>query len=157
MSVTTSANIEPLVSREQIGNAIRSALKLYVGRGRRYSVKQLSNGTGIKDRVIECAMEQVGTSDWRPLPQEALASIDLFLGSDFTNERAHLTKQGAFDLPDDPIAPMDLAADNADDNAVVVRAAIDGVFDGGEAPDLKQVGARMIQRGQHLIALGRAS
>lgn len=153
MSADNSANFQPLVSRERIGNAQGAALRLFVGRGRRYSVKQLANGSGIKDRVIESAMCAVDSPDYRPLSQEALASIGLFLGARFTNEWIALMGQGAFDLPDGEPDPGELAADNSDDNATIVRAAVDGIFDQGERKDLKHVGARMVTRGSQLIAL----
>lgn len=152
-----SANITPLVSREQVGNEVGKALRLFVGRGRRYSVKQLSNGTGVKDRVIECAMCDAGSIDYRPLALEALISIARFLGSDFTNEWLGLACQGAFDLPDHEPDPGELAADNSDDNATITRAAIDGTFDKNERPELAVVGSRMVKRGQQLVALRRVA
>lgn len=155
MAVHDSANFQPLVSRERIGNAQGAALRLFVGRGRRYSVKQLANGSGIKDRVIECAMIAADNPDYRPLSQEALASIGLFLGSAFTNEWIGLMGQGAFDLPEGEPDPGNLAADNSDDNATVTRAAIDGVFDNEERPGLTVVGSRMVSRGVQLVALGK--
>lgn len=153
MSEKNTANFPQLVSREQSGNAIGKALRLYVGRGRQYSVKQLSNGTGIKDRVIECAMCAPDTVDYRPLPNDALLSIALFLGADFTNEWLCLAQQGAFLLADGDPDPGELAADNSDDNATIVRAAIDGEFCPDERRDLKQVGSRMVSRGATLVAL----
>jgi hypothetical protein len=149
-----SANLTPIVSRERVGNEINSALRLYVGRGRRYSVKQLSNATGVKDRVIECAMTDASSVDYRPLPIEALVSIAGFLGPDFTSEWLALAGQGAFDLPDDDDTPPGaLAADNSDDNATLVRAAIDGKFDDDEKTDLKIVGTRMVSRGMILRSI----
>lgn len=153
-----SANFPLLVSREQAGNTIGSALRLFVGRGRQYSVKQLANATGVKDRVIECATCDAASIDYRPLPPEALLSIALFLGSAFTSEWISLAKQGAFDLPDaDDPPPGAIAADNCDDTAVVTRAAIDGKFTSDEHPDLRVVGIRMVARGHQLAALGRAA
>lgn len=84
MSEQDSADFHAIVPREQAGNAIGDALRLYVGRGRRYSVKQLSNATGVKDRMIECAMTR--GYDHRPLPDWALLSVSKFLGADFVNE-----------------------------------------------------------------------
>lgn len=157
MADAASANFPLLVSREHAGNTIGSALRLYVGRGRQYSVKQLSNGTGVKDRVIECAMCDAASVDYRPLPPEALLSISLFLGAEFTAEYLALAKQGAFELPEDDLPPGVIAADNAEDNAVVTRAAIDGVFDSAEKPDLKVVGVRMVGRGAQLLKQARAA
>jgi len=151
---SNSANLTPIVSRERVGNEINSALRLYVGRGRRYSVKQLSNATGVKDRVIECAMTDPSSVDYRPLPLEALVSIAGFLGPDFTSEWLALAGQGAFELPDaDDTPPGALAADNSDDNAKLVRAAIDGKFDDDEKPELKIVGTRMVSRGMKLRSI----
>lgn len=155
MADNWSANFPLLVSREQAGNKIGVALRLFVGRGRRYSVKQLANGTGVKDRIIECAMTDAGSVDYRPLPPECLLSLIAFLGADFTNEFLHLAGQGAFELPDEEPDPGTLAADNSDDNATVTRAAIDGKFDEHERPDLKVVGSRMVTRGSQLVALGK--
>ena len=155
MAVYDSANLEPLVSREHAWNKFADALRLYVGRGRRYSVKQLMNGAGVKDRVIECAMYPVSSIEFRPMPFEAQLSIARFLGADFTNEWLHLAEQGAFDLPDDDPCPGTVATENSDDNATVVRAAIDGKFDQSERRELKVVGSRMVSRGSQLVALGR--
>jgi hypothetical protein len=155
MADNWSANFPLLVSREQAGNKIGAALRLYVGRRRRYSVKQLANATGVKDRIIECAMTDAGSVDYRPLPPECLLSLIAFLGPDFTNEFLCLAGQGAFELPDEEPDPGEVAADNTDDNAVVVRAAIDGHFDQDERRDLKVVGSRMMTRGSQLVALGK--
>lgn len=154
MSSDNSANFQPLVSRERIGNAQGSALRLFVGRGRHYSVKQLANGSGIKDRVIESAMCAVDSPDFRPLSQEALASIGLFLGSTFTNEWIGLMGQGAFDLPDsDAPPPGEIAADIAGDSADVARMAADGEFCGEDRKRLRAIGQRKIERGMKLVSL----
>lgn len=148
------ANFPLLVSRERAGNKIGRALSLYVGRGRQFSVKELSNATGVKDRVIECALVDASSYDFRPLPNEALLSIACFLGADFTNSWLALAKQGAFDLPEDGDPnPGTLACETADDSARVIRAAIDGEFDGREKPDLCVVGSRMMKHGAQLMAL----
>lgn len=156
MTPSQSADFPLLVSRERAGNTIGDALRLFVGRGRRYSVKQLSNATGVKDRVIECAMCKADTADYRPLPPEALLSLMSFLGATFTSEWAGLAQQAAFDLPDDGDPnPGDVACDTADDAAKVTRAAMDGDFGDNERPDLRVVGVRMMSRGAQLAALGR--
>lgn len=158
MPVDNSANQFPIVSRERIGNAILDALRLYIGRGRRYSVKQVSNATGVKDRVIECAMTAVDSIDYRPLSLEALLSITGFLGADFTNEWIGLAGQGAFDLPDESQPPPGmLAADDSSDAAEIVRRAADGEFDAEDRKALKVVGQREIARGMKLVAMGRAA
>jgi hypothetical protein len=49
-------NAELLVSRSAAREKVRDALRLYVGRGRRFSVKQLSEGAGVQARAVEAAM-----------------------------------------------------------------------------------------------------
>lgn len=148
-----SANNSPLVSRERIGNEIGAALRLFIGRGRRYSVKQLSNATGVKDRVIECAMCDAASVDYRPLPLEALVSIAGFLGPEFTTEWLSLAGQGAFELPDaDDTPPGAIVADDAEDHAQLSDAARDGTF-ANDAATLKVVSTRMISRGMKLRSI----
>lgn len=154
MAVNDSATFVPLVSREQAWNKFAAAIRLYTGRGRRYSFKQLANGAGVKDRVIECALYDPGSVDFRPMPFEAQLSIARFLGSDFTNEWLHLADQGAFDLPDDDMPPPgELAADVAGDSAEVVRMAADGVFCGEDRKRLRAIGQSKIERGMAMVAL----
>lgn len=156
MSEPNSANFGLLVSRSAARGAIRDALRLFVGRGCRYSVKQLGNATGVPDRLIECAIVDPESTDYRPLSLEALASIARFLGSGFTNEwMPVLMGQGAYDLPDsDDPEPAQIAADSADDTATLARAAADGEFKGHEEMrQLRIVGQRKIERGKRLVAI----
>ena len=149
-----SADNPALVSRDAGVDALAGALRLYVGRGRRYSVKQLSNATGVKDRVIECAMAGSTSGDCRPIGMGDLLSLASFLGAEFTSEWLGKAQLGAFALPEgDDTPPGDLAADNSDDNATLTRAAVDGTFDRTERPALREVGKRMMNRGAALAQL----
>lgn len=151
---STSADNAPLVSRERVGNTIAAALSLYVGRGRRYSVKQLSNATGVKDRMIECAKLQPDDPDWRPLPIEALLSIAAFLGADFTNEWLGLAQQGAFDFPDEgEPRPGDMAVESSSHALEIVKRAADGEFCAEDRAALKGIGQAKIRNGVQLVAL----
>lgn len=153
-AVYNSADFTPLVSRSAAREAFGKALRLYVGRGRRYSVKQLSNGAGVKDRVIECAMCDPENPEYREPELAAMLSISAYLGAAFTTEWIEPTKQAAFDLPDDgDVPPGALAADNAEDNATLTRTAMDGKFDRDERKLLRPVGVRMMSRGARLAAL----
>lgn len=78
-------------------------MRLYVGRGRRYSVKQLSNATGIPDRMIESAMCCVDDPDYRPLSLENLLSAASFLGAPFASAFLEPAGLGAFELMDGQI------------------------------------------------------
>lgn len=83
MQVDESADKPLLISRSVAGDTEARALRLFIGRGKRYSVKEASNGSGVKDRAIECAMAGPDNTDWRPLPAGALHSLMSFLGPDF--------------------------------------------------------------------------
>jgi hypothetical protein len=117
-----SADISPIVSRNAIREKMRDALRLFVGRGRRFSVKELSNGTGVADRLIESAMCEVDNPDYRPLSHEALASIAKFLGAPFASAYLALSDLGAFELMDGQIPlPKVLATADASETPTEKR------------------------------------
>jgi hypothetical protein len=91
-------NLEPLVSREEIREKIRKALNLHVGRGRRYSVEDLSVGAGVQKRVIQAALAPINDENYRPLTLENLASISKFLKAPFVSHYLELSGLGAFEL-----------------------------------------------------------
>lgn len=164
MSDNNSADLSLLVSREQAENAFRGALALFVGRSRKYSVKQLAKGIGLQrdgephtKPLYDFLSYPSGHPDHRPLHMGLAFSITKFLGADFTNEWLRLADQGAFDLPDDEPDPGTLAADSVEDSATIARAAADRKFDDNERADLRVVGARKIMRGQQLVALGKVA
>lgn len=130
MIAAESANIPLLVSRNAVREKMRDALRLYVGRGRRYSVKELSNGTGVADRLIESAMCEVDGPDYRPLAHEALASIAKFLGAPFASHYLQLSGLGAFELMDAQIPlPKVLASADAEDTAEERKELIRRLFE----------------------------
>jgi hypothetical protein len=98
MNAPTSANRPLLVSRNTLREAIRKALDLHVGRGRRYTVKELSNATGVPDRIIESAKLDPDDPDFRPLREENLASVGKFLGVSFVSAWLEVMGLGAFEL-----------------------------------------------------------
>lgn len=83
MSENQSADKPLLVSRAVAGETEARALRMFIGRGKEYSVKEVSNRTGVKDRCIECAMAGPDNADWRPLTAGMLHSLMSFLGPDF--------------------------------------------------------------------------
>jgi hypothetical protein len=109
-----SANIFPLVSRTCIGETIRNALHLYVGRGRRYSVRALAEAAGVPERCIEAAKCMPDDPEYRPLTLENLASLCSFLGAPFASAILEPSGLGAFELMDgQPPLPSVLTADSA--------------------------------------------
>lgn len=108
---------DPIVSRSLLREAIRKALNLHVGRNRRYSVKELSNATGVPDRIIESAKLEPDDTDFRPLREEYLASVGKFLGVSFVNAWLEVMGLGAFELMDgQPPLPGVLARADADED-----------------------------------------
>jgi hypothetical protein len=128
--------LEPLVSRNAAREKIRDALRLHVGRGRRYSVKELSSGAGVPTRAIEAAMCFIDDENYRPLSLENLLSIAKFLGATFVSHYLELSGLGAFELMDaQPPLPRVLASapsqeDEAEERKRLIRrlAELDGVL-----------------------------
>lgn len=153
-----SAELTPLFPREQAENALADALRLFMGKRRRYSYEQVAKGIGYKAKCLyDFLSYPAGHPDHRPLHFGIILSLHKFLGADFTNEWIRLANQGAFELPDDEPNPGDLAADTTDDTAAIVRAAKDGKFDPKERDELPATGARLMTHGAQLIALRRRS
>ena len=153
---SNSAGIVPNVSRTKLYEAFGTALRLFIGRGKRHSYKDVERGAGVSARMIEAYRYELDHEEWREPKIEHIFSIAGFIGPDFTNEILPLIGQGAFWLPEDDLPPGDLAADMADDNAEVTRRAKDGSFKGDEKA-LKVVGRRMMERGAVLVALDAAA
>jgi hypothetical protein len=154
MNARFNADLGPTISRTVAGNAINSALRSFVGRGRDYSVKMLSNASGVPDRLIESAMCHPEDPDYRPLKPEALLSIASVLGPGFTTEMLKPIQQAAYRCDRREIEPGVLAADCATDTAEVVCRAADGHFDINDRRALKLVGQRHVERGMLLVAMG---
>jgi hypothetical protein len=122
--LANSVNIPLLVSRNLVREKLRDALRLYVGRGRRYSVKELSNATGVPDRCIEAAKCDPDDPDYRPLTLENLASLSSFLGAPFASTYLELSGLGAFELMDgQPPLPkmLDACASPSDETTTEKR------------------------------------
>lgn len=98
-----SANYELLVSRNLIREKIRSALKLCVGRGCRYTAKELWQATGVTDTSLDKAMLAVDSPDYRALKLEELASLAKYLKAPFASAFLELSGLGAFELMDGQI------------------------------------------------------
>jgi hypothetical protein len=109
---------EPLISRNVAREKIRDALRLFVGRGRRYSVKELSNGAGVPSRAIEAAICFIDDENYRPLTLENLLSIAKFLGPSFVSHYLEPAGLGAFELMDGQI-PLPKVLASADPSETV--------------------------------------
>jgi hypothetical protein len=105
-----SEEIEPLVSYITICERQRRALRLFAGRGKRFSAEELSLGSGVKEKRIHAAMRPINADDYRLLRHEEFASIAKFLtgeglGAAFISACIEPCGLGAFELNDQPPLP----------------------------------------------------
>lgn len=157
MADSNTAGVCPLVSRNVSGEAFSRALRLYVGRGRRYSCKEIERGCGVTARLIEAYLAGPTSEEWRNPSHENMATLFLFLGAQFASDWLAVSRLGAFELPDEEPDPGALAADNSDDNAAITRFAIDREFQDEERPELRVIGTRLMSRGATLAGLKSAA
>lgn len=144
-----SADIAPLVSRSAAQEQIRRCLRMFIGRGKRYSVKEASNGSGVPDRVIECAIAPDGSTDYREPPYHVVESLKSFIGPELSSALMSPIGQGAYWLPDGDGDDLHaLARDGAEFNHEFL-AATDPTSPGGadviplEREKLKTIARRM--------------
>jgi hypothetical protein len=109
-SLPESEEIELLVSYITICERQRRALRLFAGRGKRFSTEELSLGSGVKEKRIHAAMRPVTADDYRLLRHEEFASIAKFLtgedlGAAFISACIEPCGLGAFELNDQPPLP----------------------------------------------------
>jgi hypothetical protein len=149
MTPHQTAGDDLTVSRNAANETFRDALRLYVGRGRRYQFKQVAKGTGIAARKLEALTTLDPAESRGPTFAEAL-TLAKFLGAEFTAEWLEMIGQGAFELPDDDGTPPGaLAADMSEDAARVTRLAVEGAT--ADHPTLREVGRREMVRGATLF------
>ena len=154
MSGEKSAGFEPLVSRYALAEAFRNALRLYVGRGRRYSVKELSRGIGFSTRLIEGWIAPVGSEEHRVPEAAAILSCMAFLRAEFASDLLSLASLAAVDVDDDDRQCVrDIGVETAEDAARVVRITADDDVCPAEAAEARAVGLRKIERGMQLVDL----
>ena len=110
-----------LVSRSLIGECVRDALHLNVGRGRRYTVRELSEATGVPERCIEAAKCEPHDPEYRPLTLENLASLIKFLGAPFASAFLAPAGLGAFELSGQAPLPSVLATADTIETTVEKR------------------------------------
>lgn len=154
---SNSAGISPNVSRAAIYRAFGTALRLYVGVGKRHRYKEIERGAGVSARMIEAYRHDLDHPEWREPKIEEIISVAGFIGPDFLNEiLPELIGQGVFWVPDESEPPPgQFAADASEDTTEIVRRAADGEFCADDRKHLAVVGRRQIERGQVLVAMGR--
>lgn len=155
MADEQSAELRPLVSHEQVENAFWTALRMFVGRGKRHKAEEVAKGAGVHRRTLDCYRRYpIGHPDHRPLDQGQKFSLASYIGADLTTEWLHIIDQAAYDLPDFEPDPGELAADTSENTAKVVRMAADRDFNNDSPTELRSTGTRMMAHGAQLVAAG---
>jgi hypothetical protein len=154
MIAGNSAGIACTVSRSAMGEAVARGLRLFIGRGREFSVKIVANRTGVPDRAIESAMVlDTDSEDWRPLKPEYLAALGRFLGPEFNSAwMVPLCDQAAVALPSED-DDDGRALGTVEDAVTLARADMAGDRTAVGNARLRPVALRlMVSAGRHLRA-----
>src|SRR3569623_1051003 len=98
MPDSDSAEFVPLVSREQMDNAFWEALRMFVGRGKRHKASDVSTGSGVHPRKLDCYRGyRIGHPDHRPLLDHEKWSIASYVGAELTTKWITFIGQAAYD------------------------------------------------------------
>ena len=137
-----SAGVIPRVPRKDAHSAIRAALRRYVGAGRPWTTVRLSEEAGVPLKSIECAICEVGSEHWRPLPVDRLLSIAAVLGAEFTSLWLAVARQGSFDhAPYVAPRPGEIVATMAGHTATIAAILVDGFVSDEERPMMLAISA----------------
>lgn len=128
-----------LISQEDAARRIEDALRLRVGRGRRFSFPALSDATGIPTRTLESYVQGA-------TPQlSALLSICSVLGPSFTSDILAACGQMAHEAnPGDP-EHLRVVASLGELVMRISEAVADGYVDHREAAQMRPLAARLIE------------
>lgn len=121
----------PLVSHEAAAAAVRDALALYCGRGRRYTSPALEEPTGIPSRTLLSYQ----SGDACP-PLHNFLSLACVLGPGFFNAALRDTPFEVRETGPDPVAPAETLAESCAFSASLAEALRDGRIDHRERPEI---------------------
>jgi hypothetical protein len=139
-----------LISQDTAVRCIEDALRLRVGRGRRYTFQGLSDATGIPTRTLESYVDGATPS------LANLLSLFAALGPSFTSDVLSPAGQSASDAqPDDP-QHMQLLSALCGASAMLSDAVADGKVDHREEAQLRPVAADLIAQLEPLARGGTA-
>lgn len=140
-----AANFELSISRNRLAFVMSEILRLFVGRGMKWSVAKLCTATGVPERKIECAKREPGDGEHRHLAAEEIASILSALGpraqSMYLKDMG--TKAVALEACDQE--PGTIMAILSRGTAEFVERGIDGDYDGGDRARLRSFADEMIE------------
>ncbi|MFD2175648.1 hypothetical protein [Rhodobacter lacus] len=128
-----------LISQEDAARRMEDALRLRVGRGRRFSFPALSDATGIPTRTLESYVQGA-------TPQlNALLSICSVLGSSFTSDILSVCGQAAHDASPGDAEHLRVVASLGELVTQISEAVADGYVDHREAAQMRPLAARLIE------------
>ena len=138
MTASPSANIELVYSRAKIAAVMTEVLRLFVGRGRKWSVVALCQASGVAERQIESAKREIGDIEHRHLKAEEIASILSVLGVPAQN--LYLAHMGTSAFPADPREREAgaIMAMLSQGTAEFIKRGIDGKYDGKDRHELRE-------------------
>lgn len=145
MNDAASANNELVYSRAATALVMQEILCLFVGRGRKFSVVELSAASGVAERQIECAKRAPGDIEHRHLKFEEAASILSVIGVPAQN--MFLERMGTKAQPRDQVehAPGTVMAILSTGTAEFVKRGIDGIYCRRDRGELRETADKMIE------------
>lgn len=130
---------DPLIPHDLAARRIEDALRLRVGRGKRYSFASLSDATGIPARTLESYVQGATPG------LNCLLSMCAALGPSFTSDILGLCGQSASDANTDAPEHMQIMAGSAAFVSQMAEALADGHIDHREAAQLRTHAAALIE------------
>lgn len=143
---TQSAGNSLLVSRSAAGEKFAHALCLFVGRGKRYSAKEVERGSGVPARMVEAYMVDPDDPEWRQPRLEVVLSIASFLGPEFSSAWLSLAGQGAHWTPEGQGDDAALNTDCAEFNFAYAQATDKDSPGGAEITELERARLARVAR-----------
>ncbi|SOC13848.1 hypothetical protein SAMN05877809_10725 [Rhodobacter sp. JA431] len=127
------------IAKDDAARRFEDALRLRVGRGKRYSFDALSDATRIPTRTLESYVQGVTP------PLHAFLSICSVLGPSFTSDILAACNQAAHEVnPGDP-EHLRVVASLGELVTQISMAVADGYVDHREAAQMRPIAARLIE------------
>lgn len=133
-----------MLTPEAADDHVHRTLSLFMGRGRRFSVEEVSIGTGIADRTLSAMIAASPEARRRPSACHILM-LASFFGVEFTERLLAPIGQGARDLDPAADAPGAIVATLITGAAEFARAGQDGAFCNRDRHELADDAASMIR------------
>lgn len=133
-----------MISQHAADDALFATIALFMGRGRRFSVKDVELGTGISERTLS-AMIALDPESRRAPSGRNLLLLMSFFGVEFTDRLLSHIDQGARDLNPAADAPGMVVAGIMSCAAEFARAGADNKFCSRDLHELRDDAITLIQ------------